>query len=174
MQVPQDAMPSLLALLRQQAPELLPACRFLILGPYLAGAMLSEHSRPPTVRELIALKRVVERHGPTLSGLLASLLEASGRLPAVRAEIQLDRLLELDPSLWSHPSQVQGRPFSDGSELLEACRLRLAEAPEEEQSRLEVVEEKLARAVAIEDKARERRRRREGRNRRRGTAPSGS
>ena len=76
--------------------------------------MLSEHSRPPTVGELIALKRVVERHGPSMGGLLASLLAASGRSPAVRVEFQLDRLLELGPSLWTHPSAVLDRPVSDG------------------------------------------------------------
>ncbi len=53
--------------------------------------MLSEHSRAPTVRELIALKRVVDLHGSGLAAFLASLLEASGKSPAVRAELQLDR-----------------------------------------------------------------------------------
>ncbi len=158
----QDSLSLLLDLLRQHAPELLPACRFLILGPYLAGAMLAEHSRPPTVRELIALKRLVDRHGQVLAGLLARLLEASGKSPAVRIQIQIDRLLEVDPSLWTHPSHVLDRPFADAAELLEACRVRMEEAGDEERGRLVGVEEKLARAVRIEDKARERRRKRKG------------
>ncbi len=128
--------------------------------PYLADIILTEHSHPPTVRELIALKRVVEQHGPAFGGLLANLLEASGRSPAVRVEIQLDRLLELDPSLWTHPSQALDRPVSDAADLLEACRLRLAEVAEEDRSRLAGVEEKLERAVTIENKARARRRNR--------------
>ncbi len=97
-------------------PGTLPVCRFLIRGPYLATTMLTEHSRPPTVRELMNLKRLVDRHGPTHRGLLAKLLEASGKLPAVRVEIPLDRLLELDPSLWTHPSHVLDRPISDAAE----------------------------------------------------------
>ncbi len=68
------------------------------------------------------------------------------------------RLLELDPTLWTHPSQVLDRPFSDAAELLEACRLRLEDVKDEgEKRRLEGVEEKLAVAVRIEEKARKRR-----------------
>ena len=159
----QDAMPALLALLHRHNPELLPICRFLILGPYLADALLSTHSRPPTVRELIALKRAVEQHGPYLTGLLASLLEASGKSPAVRIETQLDRLLELDPVLWNHPSQVLDRPISDAADLLEACQLRMDVVEDEEKERLESVGEKLERVVRIADKARQRRQKREGR-----------
>ncbi len=44
-----DPMRSLLDLLRRHAPELLPVCRYLILGPFLAGAMLSDTpARPPS------------------------------------------------------------------------------------------------------------------------------
>ncbi len=157
-----DPMTSLLDLLRRHAPELLPICRYLILGPYLAGAMLSEHSRPPTVRELIALKRAVDRHGPSLATYLTSLLAASGKSPAVRIELQLDRLIELDPSLWTHPSHVLEKPIPDAAELLGACRLRMEEAGDDESERLAGVEEKLERAVRIEDKARERRKKRDG------------
>lgn len=113
-----DLFQSFLDLVRRQAPELLPICRYLILGPYLAQGLLAEHSRAPTVRELIALKRIVERHGPDLGGTLNRLLEASGKSPAVRVEIQIDRLLELDPSQWTHPSHVLDPPISDLGELL--------------------------------------------------------
>ena len=97
-----------------------------------------------------------------MGGQLARLLEASGKSPAVRVEIQIDRLLELDPAQWTHPSQALVRPIAGASELLEACRLRMESAGEEELGRLEAVEEKLARAVRIEDKARERREKRGG------------
>ena len=160
MRILQDPMEALLALLRHHAPELLPGCRCLILGPHFAGPALNDCSRPPTIREVIALKRVVERHGPALCRPLADLLEASGSFPAVRAEIQLDRLLELDPSLWIHPAQVLDHPISDTADLLEACRLRIEVAADEEKDRLQVVEEELARVAQIQDKARDRRRKR--------------
>jgi len=131
-------------------PRLLP-------GPLLAGAVVGEPSRPPTVRELIALKRAVEHHGPSMTALLASVIEASGQSPAVRIETQLNRLLELDPALWTHPSHVLERPHSDVAELLGASRIRMESAGEEEKARLVGVEEKLERAVRIEDRARERR-----------------
>ena len=159
---PHDPIQELLDILRQHAPELLPVCRFLILGPYLAAVVLAEHSRQPTVRELITLKRVIERHGPGKAGMLASLLEASGKSPAVRVEIQLDRLVELDPSLWTHLSQVLERPVADAGELLEACRLRMEGVGEEEMGTLEGVAEKLELGVRLEGKARERRKKKGG------------
>ncbi len=165
-----DPTTALLDLLRRHAPELLPICRYLVLGPYLAQGLLADVSRPPAVRELIALKRVVEARDPSLGGVLRRLLEASGKSPAVRVELQLDRLLELDPSLWTHPSYVLEKPISDPAELLEACRLRMAGAGEEKLGRLQGVEEKLARAVRLEDKARERRGKKKGKKGRKSAA----
>ncbi len=169
-----DPTTALLDLLRRHAPELLPVCRYLILGPYLAEGLLGDLSRPPTVRELITLKRHVERHGGSLGRVLVRLLEASGKSPAVRVEIQLDRLLELDPSLWTHPSHVLDRPQPDAEELLEACRLRMADAEEEERERLEGVEQKLALAERLEDKARDRRRKRRGEGQKKGADRPGA
>ncbi len=155
-----DSMQSLLELLRHQAPELLSVCRYLVLGPFFSEGLLGEHSRPPAVRDLIMLKRVVERHRPDMAGVVIGLVEASGMYPAVRVESQLDRLIELDPAQWFHPAYVLDRPISGASDLLEACRLRMAEAGEKERGRLATVEEKLERAAQIEDKARKRREKR--------------
>ncbi|MEM7353285.1 MAG: hypothetical protein AAF657_20990 [Acidobacteriota bacterium] len=146
--------------LRDESPELIPICRWLVLGPWLASTVLPEHARPPSVSELVALKTRVERAGTHYAGLLEALLSASGAAPAIRIEAQLDRLLELDPTLWSHPAQVLDRPFCDAAELLAACRGRLEEAGEEVRPRLTAMEEKLVRTVRIEDRARERRERR--------------
>lgn len=158
--MPDDESPlhAFFDLLRRQAPELLPVCRWLLVGPWLADGFFRESTRPPTVRELVTLKRLIHREGPRFNGLFASFLEASGRAPAVRVESHLDRMIELDPTLWTHPNQVMGRPFSDSADLLEACRLRLEDAEKQkEKQRLEAVEQKLALAVRIEEKARKRR-----------------
>ncbi len=158
----EDPVPALFELLGRESPELRPICRWLLLGPYLGSTVLGEYSRPPTVPEMVRLKRLIEQHGAHFNGLLDNLIEASGQAPAVRLATHLDRLLELDPALWTHPAQVLDRPHSDTAELLEACRSRMAEAGEEERERLAGVEEKLARAVRIEDSARARRARRGG------------
>jgi hypothetical protein len=145
-------------LLAHKAPELLPIFRWLLAGPWLADGFFRELTRPPTVAELVRLKRMIKREGPRFNGLLASFVEASGQAPAVRVEAQLDRMLELDPSLWTHPNQVMDRPFSDSADLLVACRMRLEDVEKEEgRRRLVAVEGKLALAVRIEEKARQRR-----------------
>ncbi len=153
----QDPIQDLLELLGDHAPELLPTCRYLILGPYLSEGLLGDHTCPPTVRDLIMLKRVVERHGPGMTGLLTSLVAASGRSPAVRVESQLDRLLELDPTQWRIPAATLDPPAATASDLLEACRLRMEQATDQDRGRLAVVAEKLERTVRFEAKARERR-----------------
>ena len=98
--MPHDEDPNraLLDFLRRHAPELRPICRWLMLGPYICGNYLQEFTRPPTVRELVRLKRVIEGDGHRFNGMLRGLLEASGKSPAVQIEIHLDRLVELDPS----------------------------------------------------------------------------
>ena len=98
----EDPVSALFELLGRESPELRPICRWLLLGPFLSSTMLGEYSRPPTVREMLHLKRLIEHHGAHFNGLLDNLVEAS-KAPDVRLATHLERLLELDPNLWTHP-----------------------------------------------------------------------
>lgn len=74
---------------------------------------------------------------------------------AEQVEQQLDQLVAANR--WAHPVQVLERPRADLAALLRACHLRRIGAEGEGRRLLEVVEEKLERAVRIAEAARQRR-----------------
>lgn len=146
-------------LLDREAPNLRPVCRWLIVGPELAAAILAEHSRPPVAAELTALVRLLERRAPELVDVGLWLVEASEHAEAVRVELQLDRLIAADIDAWEYPTQALDRPLPDLERLLAGCALRRRRARGARRRHLERVEAKLERAVRIAESARRRRER---------------
>ena len=146
-------------LLGREARHLRPVCRWLIVGPGLAAAILAEHARPPTVAELTELVRLLERRAPELASTGWWLVEGSEHVEAVRVELQLDRLAATDIDAWEYPSQALERPLADFEQLLAACTERRKQTRGVRRRHLEQVAAKLERAVRIAASARERRQR---------------
>ncbi len=147
-------------------PQLLPVCRWLVLGRRLAPLILSNRAegdestpfmRAPTLDDLVRLLRSIEGTAPELEAHARSII-AESELGA-RAEIEagLDRLLDADKSRWAHPTQVLSRPYPELSDLLACCLRRLEDVSGSERRQLQSVRIKLERAVRIEGNARRRR-----------------
>ena len=146
-------------LLGREAPELIPICRWLIVGPELSAAILAEHCRPPTAAELTTLVRLLEHRAPDLVASGLWLVEVSEHTEAVQVELQLDRLIAADIDAWEYPTQALDRPLPDFERMLAALILRRQRARGAKREHLERVEAKLERAVRISESARRRRQR---------------
>ncbi len=159
MQPTAGELATLFDLLDREAPDLRPVCRWLIVGPELAAAILADHARPPTAAELTALMRLLGRRAPELLAAGQWLVEGSEHAAAVRVELQLDRLVATDIDAWEHPTQALERPLADFEQLLAACAGRRQRARGARRRHLEQIEAKLERAVRIAATARRRRER---------------
>ncbi len=149
---------TLFEFLDHKARDLQAVCRWLILGPDLATAILAEHARPPTVDELTTLVRLLQRETPELVPVGLWLVEGSVHAEAASVELQLDRLIAaVDP--WQHPTQILGRLRVAPQLLLDACIARRRRSHGSQQADLEEVEAKLDRAVQIAVSVKKRRRR---------------
>lgn len=161
-----EELTALFEILAREAAELRPACRWLIVGPEMATAILGQHARPPTVDDLTRLVRLLEDQAPELMPVGWWLVNASDHAEATQAEIQLDQLIAADLDAWQHPTQVLDRPRPDFELLLTWCQSRRRQRRGSELERLAAIEAKLERAVRIEAIARRRRQRMQGKVRR--------
>jgi hypothetical protein len=153
----------LLTLVAEDAPALLPGCRWLVLGPELGNLVLPEPQ--PTADEMADLMRLLQRRALDLLPLSRELIEVSDHGEAALLEICVDRLLL--SSSWEHPTQVLERPRPDFTKLLGACEARLKRSRKPERAAIEAMTAKVERAVRIQKSAAERRQRMQrGRQRR--------
>lgn len=167
----QQDLRALFAFLERQRRDFRPICRWLVLGPEMSRLVRprQEDITCPRLDELLDLLRLVDAKRPSLRPTVAWLAAGSSHCAALQSHLQLDVLLRLDPTRWTHPSQVLPKPRCANIELLQACRHRQrtadetpAEAPDDpgcddEAGRLAAVEAKLIKAVAIDERARRRR-----------------
>lgn len=136
-------------------------CRRLLLGPEIYRTLAGTDDAPTTQEIVDWLRWLRDEDGRLLAwGMAAARLDATGS--EILIELHLDELLMAED--WSHPSQVLVRPRPPWSLLLDACSARL-EANDDASAamRLRPVQEKLERAIRIEEKARRRRHNRKSR-----------
>lgn len=151
-----QAFHALVEHLEAEAPDLVPVCRWLACGPRLASSILGAGARQPTEKELARLAGALES-APSSTALAGrALLAAHSRLIAA-AGVALERLLAAGDDVWSHPTEILGRPCPSFRDILKACRTRLDTAPDADVAHLEAVAAKLERAARIEAKALRRR-----------------
>lgn len=165
--IPEMSLPEgLSTLLNAASEEDAEGCaigRRLLLGPEIHRLMGGEEAWEPSIEQVIGWLRRL-RDGK--SGLLPWALVAvrlDHRAPSILCQLDLDQLLAAQQ--WSHPSQVFLRPRPPLKPLLEACAARLEKAQGEERQSLLEVQEKLERAIRIEEVASRRRRNRRSRGR---------
>ncbi len=159
---PHEVVDRLFALVGAESPGLLPACRWLLLGPRLAALVLPETR--PSAAELTSLLRLLRDRDRSLLPLGRELVQLSEHGEAALLELCVDRLLE--HSNWEHPTQVLEQPRPDFGKLLKICQARLRRSRGDNRGQVAAVTAKVERAARIADSARERRRRmREGRRR---------
>ena len=156
-----DRLERLFAVVAAEAPELLPACRSLVLGPRLGALVLPEP--PPGGEELASLLRLLRRQAPELLALGRELVETADAGETALIELCVDKLLQ--SSDWQHPTQVLERPRPDFEKLLAACRARRKRLRGRRRVEIEAMIEKVERAVRIEAAARQRRQRQRRRRR---------
>jgi len=159
----QMALRHLFKVLAQQRRDFRPICRWLLLGPEVSRLLprWEEEAVPPRLDELIDLLRMVDQQAPDLRVVAIWLAAASPLFEGLQPHLQLEELLAAEAGSWSHPVQVLPKPRCPHLELLQACRQRQRSSDDEnEAALLAEVETKLARAVAIEERARQRRERR--------------
>ncbi len=142
---------ALLEQIAAQAPDLLNACRWLLLDPRLAPLILDDDARQPSLPELTRLIHLLHQTpaGRAAAGPARSLLAAALDLP-------LERLFAAGEADWHHPTEILGRLCPDFTALLAACLARLENA-NGDRPRLAGVRAKLERAARIEGAARRRR-----------------
>lgn len=145
----------LLSRVESEDPDLLPVCRWLMLGPLLGKLILPESE--PSAADLTSLLRLLRDQEPPLLAFGEDLARASEHREAAWLELCVDRLLEQDD--WQHPTQVLERPRPDPDKLLGACQARLKQTGEPLRERVEAVTVKVERAARIEAAARETRER---------------
>lgn len=153
----QADLKDLFTFLEKQPRDFRPICRWLVLGPEMARTILQDFAHAPGLDEVLDLVRLVDRKAPELRTTVAWLVAASAHADVLQRELQLDHLLKLEEDSWTHPIQVLPKPRCANSELLAACRQRRAKASGKDRERLAKAEEKLLRAVEIDDRARQRR-----------------
>ena len=153
-------MKRLLGLLEKQANDLVPTCRWLIVGRHLAETLDSDFCREPSLDQLLQLMRWAKDQDPALIDSATLLAAASPHAEELHIEVQLDALVDPDPDAWNHPVQILARPRQPYPVLLAACRRRLGRAKDKGlKERLRTVEKKLRRTIELEEKARRRRQR---------------
>ncbi len=155
--IEQDLAVALLEHVAAADPELLPACRWLVLGRQLAPLILEQEGRAPVFSDLVRLLRAVAGQTPELEQTARSMVASNEMGTEAQVEAGLEQLVEADAARWAHPVQVLSRPRPELGALLVACGRRLESAADETRERLLSVKGKLVRAVRIEDSARRRR-----------------
>lgn len=158
-------MQRLLEALEGQASDLIPTCRWLIVGRHLADVLGSDISPEPDLDQLLKFMRWVQHQEPQLIDTATLLAATSPLAEQLHIEVQLDALAARNPIAWNHPVQVLARPRSPYGVLLAACRRRLDVAALEDQERLLSVAGKLERAIELEERARRRRQLRQAKER---------
>ncbi len=155
--IEQDNAAALLEHVAAVDPELLPACRWLVLGGRLAPMIINQEGRVPEFGDLVRLLHVTGGQAPELEEMVRSMVAGNELGAEAAVEAGLDLLVEADASRWAHPVQVLSRPRPELGALLAGCVRRLEGAGDKVRERLESVRGKLERAVRIEDTARRRR-----------------
>ena len=138
------------------APDLLPACRWLLMGPSLARWVCPTDGVEPSLPEMIELLRFLDGEELEIEAVGHALATTSLHLDEARIEHGLDRLLGAEEDQWTHPAVVLGRPCPKFTDLLARCTHRLATADADAHQRLEGVRAKLEHAVALERTTRRR------------------
>ncbi len=155
--IEQDHAAALLEHVAEADPELLPACRWLVLGRRLAPRILGQVGRAPATGELVRLLHLVDSQAPEVKALARSMIAASGQGAEAEIEFGLDRLAAAPEARWTHPTQVLSRPCPDFRALLAGCASRLVAAKGDQRAKLQSVKRKLERAVSIDARASRRR-----------------
>ncbi len=159
-----DKFPSLKTLeewfsgLADEQAHLLPAARWLVLGPLLFRTL---HRTPgPTGEQLIEVLRFLRRRAPSKTPVLEGLAAESREGRSALLEVAVDKLLETED--WTHPNQVLSQPRPDHQKLLSTCKARLRQARErgdDSAVRLADVAFKVHRAARLSEEARRNRER---------------
>ncbi len=159
---PYPQLEQLFALVAEEDAELLPACRWLVLGSRLGTIMIA--AEEPTLDEFVAVLRLLRRRAPELDELSRILVDHSEHGREAYVEVCVDRLLESKD--WKHPTMVLERPRPEFRKLLDAARARRKRARGKKRAEIERAIDRLEIAVTVADDARERRERiRRGRRR---------
>ncbi len=137
------------------APDLLAACRWLLVEPRLAPLILGPGAHPPLAADLSRFLCLLRAAPLEAAAAGQALWVARSRL-ATELDLALERLLAAGEDEWHHPSEVLGRPCPDFAALHAASRERL-EGRNGKRRRLGTVRDKLERAVRLETAARRRR-----------------
>ncbi len=156
-QIGQDHVAALLKHVGKAQPELLPVCRWLVLGPQLAPLIFRQEGREPVLDDLVRLLHLFDGEAPELESLMRGLVADSELGAEAGVEVGLDRLIATEASKWFHPTQVLSRPYPDPGALLAGCNRRLESAGDKTREQFLSVRSKLQRAVRIESQARRRR-----------------
>lgn len=143
-------------------------CKRLLFGPELYRCLNNDHDEEPGVEQIVTWLRWLRDEDSRLFSWGAAAARLDHRGTEILVELHLDELLTADE--WSHPSQVLVRPRPPLSRLLGACVARIEmqgkaatdEGTSNGGSRTQLLEaqEKLERAIRIEETARKRRRNR--------------
>jgi len=158
-----ELLDRLFAVVAAEDAELLPGCRWLVLGRRLATLLTVGEA--PTLEQLVTLQRVLHRRRePALEDVGRRLAANSEHREAAEIQICLDLLLERPD--WHHPTQVLDPPIPDFARLLAAARAR-RRGRRDRPAGIGRVIERLEVAVQVAQTARDRRQRmRRGRPRR--------
>jgi hypothetical protein len=142
--------------LAREAPELLPSLRWLAGGGEVTEILFPGLSKAPSVEGTEQLLEFARRIGREEVLSLAEDLVANYEHDVRRVEAMLDAMEDREPDSWVHPVHVAPRPWPF-DRLIKVCKLRRDVADPARRQRLESILEKLERAQAIEQGARERR-----------------
>ena len=145
----------LLYLVQSENPQLLPAFRWIALGPELAEIALN--GSEPSADDLAAILRLLQEKARDLLPLGRELMRDSTHGEAAELQLCVDQLLE--HSNWEHPTEVLDRPRPDLGKLLAACQTRLKRSRGKKRAQVEAMVAKVERAVRIAEIARKRRER---------------
>ncbi len=141
--------------LTAHAPDLLPTCRWLLVDPRLAPAILGDAASPPSSTDLARFLRLLRHAPPEAAAAGHALLTARARLTA-ELDLALERLLAASEDDWHHPTEILGRPCPDFARL-HAALLERPESANGDRRRFETVRDRLERAARLEATARRRR-----------------
>ena len=137
--------------------DFLSRLRSIALGPYAQSNLFPpSFCQSPIAQEMDQILDALEQQG------LIEIARTLQQLPdqwISPAERILNRLEELGPDRWTHPTQVLQRPWYL-EEVLELCERRMASVDPARREHLTTISEKLRRAQETEKKAAGRRRRR--------------
>ncbi len=154
-EIPSTALlQQLFALLSAEHPDLIPTCRWLLLGPELAPIVLPQ-VEGPTPDDLVTLLRLLRDDAEDFFEIGKTLAHNSEHEQEAIAELCVDQLMEY--SNWEHPTQILERPRPDFGQLLAAAQARLKNASDSERDAVATMTAKVERAARIAESARVRR-----------------